>query len=169
MFWIIILPLNILYYPTNESIRFSNNLIFLTVLRFILISATFCQVFAGFSPAFWLGLGAVLGISAVSATFSRLFSSFLAWFGELFWGFLQFQLLFLGFFPAFWLDLGSCFGDFCSFSYFLPVFLRLFSWVWVVSSPPRRYEVWTASFSILACASSVIRSCFSSPIIRSNR
>jgi len=73
MFWIIILPLNILYYPTNESIRFSNNLIFLTVLRFIVISATFCQVFAGF----WAG------------------------FGELFWGFLQFQLLFAGFSPAF--------------------------------------------------------------------
>ena len=118
MFWIIILPLNILYYPTNESIRFSNNLIFLTVLRFIVISATFCQVFAGFSPAFGLGLGA--------ATFSRLFSGFLAEFGELFWGFLLFQLLFAGFFPAFWLGLGSCFGDFCCFSYFLPVFLRLF-------------------------------------------
>jgi len=125
MFWIIILPLNILYYPTKESTRFSNNLIFLTVLRFIVISATFCQVFAGFSPAFGLGLGAVLGISAVSATFSRLFSGFLAefgscfgdfcsfsyffsafsgflaWFGELFWGFLQFQLLFAGFSPAF--------------------------------------------------------------------
>jgi len=135
MFWIIILPLNILYYPTNESIRFSNNLIFLTVLRFIVISATFCQVFAGFSPAFWLGLGscfgdfcsfsyffsaffrlfgrvwgAVLGISAVSATFSRLFSGFLAWFGELFWGFLQFQLLFAGFSPAFWLSLGCFFS-----------------------------------------------------------
>ena len=116
MFWIIILPLNILYYPTNESIRFSNNLIFLTV----------CWVFASFSPAFGLGLGTVLGISAVSATFYRLFSGFLAGFGELFWGFLQFQLLFTGFFPAFWLGLGSCFGDFCSFSYFLPVFLRLF-------------------------------------------
>ena len=125
MFWIIILPLNILYYPTNESIRFNNNLIFLTVLRFIVISATFCQVFAGFSPAFGLGLGAVLGISAVSATFSRLFSGFLAEFGscfgdfcsfsyffsafsgflaefgELFWGFLLFQLLFAGFSPAF--------------------------------------------------------------------
>ena len=126
MFWITILPLNILYYPTNESIRFSNNLIFLIVLRFIVISATFCQVFAGFSPAFWLSSGAVLGISAVSATFSRLFSGFLAGFRELFWGFLQFQLLFTGFSPAFWLSLRSCFGDFCSSSYFLPVFLRLF-------------------------------------------
>lgn len=93
MFWIIILPLNILYYPTNESIRFSNNLIFLTVLRFIVISPTFCQVFAGFSPAF-----------------SRLFSGFLAGFWELFWGFLQFQLLFAGFFPAFGLSLGCFFS-----------------------------------------------------------
>ena len=119
MFWIIILLLNILYYPTNESIRFSNNLIFLTVLRFIVISATFWSgfgelfwgfllfqlLFLGFFPVFWLSSGAVLGISAVSATFSRLF-------------------------PAFWLGLGSCFGDFCSFSYFLPAFLRLFGWVW---------------------------------------
>lgn len=105
MFWIIILPLNILYYPTNESIRFSNNLIFLTVLRFIEISATFCQVFAGFSPAFGLGLGAVLWDFCSSATFSRLFSGFLA-------------------------EFGSCFGDFCCFSYFLPVFFRLFGLVW---------------------------------------
>ena len=73
-----------------------------------MISATFCQVFAGFSPAFGLGLGAVLGISAVSATFSRLFSGFLAGFRELFWEFLQFQLLFTGFSPAFWLSL-DCF------------------------------------------------------------
>jgi len=42
-----------------------------------------------------------LGISAVSATFYRLFSGFLAWFRELFWGFLLFQLLFAGFSPAF--------------------------------------------------------------------
>ncbi len=107
MFWIIILPLNILYYPTNESIRFSNNLIFLTVLRFIVISATFCQVFSGFFGWVW---GAVLGISAVSATFCRFFSGFLAWFGELFWGFLLFQLLFAGFSPAFWLSLGCFFS-----------------------------------------------------------
>ena len=106
MFWIIILLLNILYYSTNESIRFSNNLIFLTVLRFIVISATFQLLFLGFFPAFWLGLGscfgdfcsfsyffsaffrlfglglgAVLGISAVSATFCRFFSGFLTEFG----------------------------------------------------------------------------------------
>uniref|UniRef100_UPI00402798F6 hypothetical protein n=1 Tax=Agathobacter rectalis TaxID=39491 RepID=UPI00402798F6 len=50
----------------------------------------------------------------------------LGWVWARFCLFLQFMLLFLGFFPAFWLGLGSCFGNFCSFSYFLPVFLRLF-------------------------------------------
>ena len=95
MFWIIILPLNILYYPTKESIRFSNNLIFLTVLRFIVISATFwagfgscfgdfCSFsyfFSVFFRLFGLVWGAVFGISAVSATFCRFFSGFLAEFG----------------------------------------------------------------------------------------
>ena len=54
----------------------------------------FQLLFAGSFPAFGLGLGAVLGIFAVSATFSRLFSGF-------------------------WAGFGSCFRDFCSFSYFL--------------------------------------------------
>ena len=96
MFWIIILPLNILYYPTKESIRFSNNLIFLTVLRFIVISATF---WAGFGELFWGFL-----------QFQLLFLGFLAEFGELFWGFLQFQLLFAGFFRLFGLVWGAVFG-----------------------------------------------------------
>ena len=89
----------------------------------------FQLLFAGSFPAFGLGLGAVLGISAVSATFSRLFSGFLAGFGKLIWGFLQFQLLFLGSFPALRLGFWSCFGDFCSFSYFLPDLFRLLGWV----------------------------------------
>lgn len=81
MFWIIILPLNILYYPTNESIRFSNNLIFLTVLRFIVISATFCQVFAGFSPAFGLGFGSCFGDFYCFSYFLPAFFRLLAEFG----------------------------------------------------------------------------------------
>ena len=52
-------------------------------------------------------LGAVLGISAVSATFSRVFPGFWAGFWVLFLGFLQFQLLFLGFSQAFGLGLGA--------------------------------------------------------------
>ena len=52
-------------------------------------------------------LGAVLGISAVSATFSRVFPGFWAVFWVLFLGFLQFQLLFLGFSQAFGLGLGA--------------------------------------------------------------
>ena len=74
--------------------------------------------------------GAVLGISAVSATFCRVFSGFLAGLGVLFWGFLQFQLLFAGSFPAFGLGWGCCFGDFCSFSYFFSGLFRLLGWVW---------------------------------------
>ena len=70
-----------------------------------MISATFFRVFAVFFLAFWLGLGAVLGIFAVSATFSRLFSGF-------------------------WAGFGSCFRDFCCFSYFLPGLFRLLGWVW---------------------------------------
>ena len=106
MFWIIILPLNILYYPTNESIRFSNNLIFLTVLRFIVISATFCQVFAGFSPAFWLSSGAVLGISAVSATFLPVFLRLfgLVWGAVL--GISAISATFYRFFSGFWAEFG---------------------------------------------------------------
>ena len=53
----------------------------------------------------------------------------LGWVWELFWGFLQFQLLFLGFSPALWLGLGCCFWVFCSFSYFFSAFLRLYGWV----------------------------------------
>ena len=80
--------------------------------------------------AFGLSLGAVLVISAVSATFSRLFSGFMAGVRVLFLDFLQFQLLFLGFSPAFELSFGSCFGGFFSFSYFFLAFLRLLNWVW---------------------------------------
>ena len=80
------------------------------VLGISAVSATFCRVFTGFFLAFGLSLGAVLGISAVSATFSRVFSGFWAGFWVLFWGFLQFQLPFLGFFPAFGLDLGAVLG-----------------------------------------------------------
>ena len=55
-------------------------------------------------------LGAVLGISAVSATFSRIFSGFWAGVWVLFWGFLQFQLLFLGFFRILSWVLGAVLG-----------------------------------------------------------
>ena len=56
---------------------------------------------------FWLSgwvWGAVLGISAVSATFCRVFSGF-------------------------WAGFGCCFGDFCSLSYFFSGLFRLLGWV----------------------------------------
>jgi hypothetical protein len=51
-------------------------------------------------------LGAVLGISAVSATFSQIF-------------------------PAFGLGFGGCFMDFCSFSYFFTDFSGFWAGFWV--------------------------------------
>ena len=110
----------------------SISLIFLAVLGFIVISATFFRIFAGFFLAFWLSLGAVFGISAVSATFSRVFSGFCAGFWVLFWRFLQSQLLFLGSFPAFGLGFGCCFGDFCCFSYFFSAFSGFTAGFWVL-------------------------------------
>ena len=56
-------------------------------------------------PVFGLGQGAVLGISAVSATFFQNFSSF-------------------------WAGLGSCFGNFSVFSYFFKDFSGCFAGVW---------------------------------------
>ena len=69
--------------------------------RFLRFQLLFSRIFS----AFGLGLGAVLGISAVSATF-------------------------FGFFSAFGVDFGSCFGNFCGFSYFFLDFFRLLGWFW---------------------------------------
>ena len=76
----------------------------------------FQLLFSGFFPAFGLGLGAVLEISTVSATF---FSDFFQLWGlvwELFWRFLRFQLLFSRIFFGFWVDFGSCFKSFMDYS-----------------------------------------------------
>ncbi|MFR5463240.1 MAG: hypothetical protein ACLTH9_09145, partial [Agathobacter rectalis] len=58
---------------------------------------SFSYFFLGLFRMFCWVLGAVLGISAVSATFSQIF-------------------------PAFGLGFGGCFRDFCSFSYFFSDF-----------------------------------------------
>jgi len=62
-------------------------------------------LFSGFFSAYGLVLGAVLGIFAVSATFSRDF------FGL-------------------WAEFESCFGDFCGFSYFSRIFSGLWAEFW---------------------------------------
>ena len=93
------------------------------------MQALFCEITKG-SGWFW---GAVLWISAVTATFSRNFFGLWAEFWELFCGFLQFQLLFLAVFPAFGLVLGAVLGIFavsatfsCNFSGFWAEFGELF-------------------------------------------
>ena len=73
--------------------------------------------------------GAVLGISADSATFFPGLFRILGWVGELFCGFQRFQLLFYGFFRLFRCGLGSCFVDFSGFSYFFPEFFQLLGWI----------------------------------------
>ena len=133
----------------SRSLRFAAK-----ILYEIMLDRIFCN-FSFFIHAIFLayglGLGAVLEISTVSATFFSDFFRLLGWVWELFWGFLRFQLLFSGFFSAFgvglgavlgisavsatffwiffgfWVGFGSCFGDFCGFSYF---FLDFFGF-WV--------------------------------------
>ena len=90
-----------------------------------------CEIIKGFQH--YARILIFLSCFGIYSDFSYFFSQFfrlLGWIWELFWEFLQFQLLFLGFSPALWLGLGCCFGVFCSFSYFFLAFLRLLSWVW---------------------------------------
>ena len=112
----------------SHSLRFAAK-----ILYEIMLDRIFCN-FSFFIHAIFLayglGLGAVLEISTVSATFFSDFFRLLGWVWELFWGFLRFQLLFSGFFFGFWGWFGSCFGDFCGFSYFFLDFFRLLGWVW---------------------------------------
>lgn len=78
--------------------------------------------------------GAVLQISAVSATFSCSFLAFWAGFGVLFWGFLRFQLLFPALFRLFGRVWDAVWGIYtvsatfsCSFSDFWGTVLRIYA------------------------------------------
>ena len=80
-----------------------------------------------------LWFGAVLGISAVSATFFCSFPAFWLDFGVLFGEFLRFQLLFSAFFRLFELGLagfGVLFGEFLRFQLLFSALFRIFGWVW---------------------------------------
>ena len=66
----------------------------------------FQLLFYGFF-LFRCGQGAVLEISAVSATFLEIFPAISLWLGELFQKFQRFQLLFSRIFPVFGLDWGA--------------------------------------------------------------
>ena len=67
----------------------------------------FQLLFYGFFRLFRCGQGAVLEISAVSATFLEIFPAISLWLGELFQKFQRFQLLFSRIFPVFGLDWGA--------------------------------------------------------------
>ena len=89
----------------------------------------FQLLFAGSFPAFGLGLGAVLGLSAVSATFSRVFSGFCAGFGSCFRDFCCFSYFFSAF-SGFTAGFGVLFWGFLLFQLLFLGFFRLYGWVW---------------------------------------
>ena len=73
----------------SRSLRFAAK-----ILYEIMLVRIFCNFSFFFTQFFWL----------------------MGWVGELFWGFLRFQLLFSGFFFGFWVDFGSCFKSFMDYS-----------------------------------------------------
>ena len=75
----------------------------------------FSYFFLGFFPAFVLVLGAVFGISAVSATFFWFFSAFGLGLGA-FLGISAVSATFFWIFFGFWVDFGSCFKSFMDYS-----------------------------------------------------
>ena len=90
-----------------------------------------CEIIKGFHH--YAIILIFLSCFGIYSDFSYFFSQFFrlqGWFWELFWRFLQFQLLFLAIFPAFGLNFGCCFRVFCGFSYFFPDLFRIFGWVW---------------------------------------
>ena len=86
----------------------------------------FFLLFSGFLGGVW---GAVLGISAISATFSCSFLAFGRGLGCClgnFCGFSYFFLLFSGFLGG----VGMLFGEFLRFQLLFPALFKLFGWVW---------------------------------------
>ena len=89
---------------------------------FVVVRELFCGIqrlqllFYGFFRLFRWFWGAVLWISAVTATFLWIFPAVSLWFGELFCGIQRLQLLFSQNFSSFWAGLGSCFRSFMDYS-----------------------------------------------------
>ena len=86
----------------------------------------FFLLFSGFLGWVW---GAVLGISAISATFSCSFQAFGLGLGCCFGDFCDFSYFFCSF-PDFWLGFGMLFGEFLRFQLLFPALFKLFGWVW---------------------------------------
>ena len=86
----------------------------------------FFLLFSGFLGGVW---GAVLGISAISATFSALFRIFGWGLGCCFGVFCDFSYFFL-LFSSFLGGFGMLFGEFLRFQLLFPALFKLFGWVW---------------------------------------
>ena len=79
--------------------------------RFLRFQLLFSRIF----PAYGLGLGAVLEISTVSATFFWIFSAFELGLGAVL-GISAVSATFFWIFFGFWVDFGSCFKSFMDYS-----------------------------------------------------
>ncbi len=86
----------------------------------------FFLLFSGFLGGVW---GAVLGISAISATFSCSFQAFGRGLGCCFGDFCDFSYFFL-LFSSFLGGFGMLFGEFLRFQLLFPALFKLFGWVW---------------------------------------
>ena len=102
---------------------------------------SFSYFFPGLFRMFCWVLGAVLGISAVSATFSRVFSGSLAGFWVLFQGFLQFQLLFHRFFRMLGWVLGAVLGISAVSATFSQIFSGCWAGFWVLFQGFLRFQL----------------------------
>lgn len=96
--------------------------LFLEFMRFQLLFL----LFSGFFGWVW---GAVLGISAFSATFSCSFPVFWLDFWVLFGEFMRFQLLFPALFRIFGWIFGCCLGNLCGFSSTRPACYAINLWL----------------------------------------
>ena len=96
----------------SSKVEIMISICLIAVLGISAVSATF---FCSF-PVFWRSFGCCFADFCGFSYFFLLFFGFLAGFEVLFCGFLRFQLLFSALFRILGWDLGCCFANFCGFS-----------------------------------------------------
>ncbi len=105
--------------------KYRNRLWFGAVLRISAVSATF---FCSF-PDFWRGLGCCFGDFCGFSYFFLLFSGFFGGVWGAVLGISAVSATFFCSFPDFWRGLGCCFGNFCGFSSTRPACYAINLWL----------------------------------------
>ena len=109
----------------SSKVEIMVSICLIAVLGISAVSATF---FCSF-PVFWRSFGCCFADFCGFSYFFLLFSGFLAEFWVLFCGFLRFQLLFPALFRILGWDLGCCFANFCGFSSTRPACYAINLWL----------------------------------------